>query len=624
MIKISYTFININKFKKMIRKEPILSINKRHCLICNTTFKYSNRMISHIEQEHKININQYYDTYLLLDVNEKKCVTCGKDLIFNLRYFGYQQACSRKCACKHIHTINYDSIQTKKQNTNLLKYGTTNVMQNNSIKMKLSSILKNKTDEENKLINLKRKQTKLIKYGNEKYTNVKKNKETKKLRYGNENFNNREKNKKTLLTKYNVDNISKLDSIKQKKINTLLSNYNVINPSQMPNHILKSKQTNNLKFNKDWATQNITISNKIKQSHFNRTYNNLFNITDGKLKDIVLPLFDISEFNGVKQLDYNFKCLKCNTNFNDNVDNGKIPVCPKCKPTSLEQKELETFLIELLGNETEIHINYRKLINPLEVDIYIPKYNIAIEYNGLYWHSFLNKPNINYHINKTNLCRDQNVQLIHIFSHEWSLKKEQVKHRLIHIFNKTNTKIYARKTVIKEIDNKEKRIFLEQFHLQGTDKSKIKLGAYFNNELVGVMTFRKPNNIAGNKKNNKLEYELSRFATKYNCIGLFSKMFSYFKKNYVFNSVYTYANRCWSDGNVYLKSNFKFSHNSSPNYYYTKDYVNVESRYKYIKSSLTKFSNYDKSKSEWEIMKENKYDKFYDCGTSKYEFINLK
>ncbi|MFW6130771.1 MAG: hypothetical protein ACOC56_06250, partial [Atribacterota bacterium] len=54
----------------------------------------------------------------------------------------------------------------------------------------------------------------------------------------------------------------------------------------------------------------------------------------------------------------------------------------------------------------------------IELDIYLPDFNIAIEYNGLYWHSELNGKDRNYHLNKTNICENENIQLIHIFEDE--------------------------------------------------------------------------------------------------------------------------------------------------------------------------------------------------------------
>ena len=70
--------------------------------------------------------------------------------------------------------------------------------------------------------------------------------------------------------------------------------------------------------------------------------------------------------------------------------------------------------------------NCRNIIAPLEIDIFIPSKNIAIEYDGLYWHSsnkFSGRTiEKKYHLNKTEQCLKKGIKLIHIFENEWILK----------------------------------------------------------------------------------------------------------------------------------------------------------------------------------------------------------
>ena len=108
---------------------------------------------------------------------------------------------------------------------------------------------------------------------------------------------------------------------------------------------------------------------------------------------------------------------------------------------------------------------------------------------GDYWHSDIYRDK-DYHLIKTNLVEKQGYQLIHIFEHEWINKQEIIKSKLKSLLNIDQTRIYARKCIIKEISAKEKNTFLNQFHIQGEDKSKIKLGLFYQYELVAVMTFR--------------------------------------------------------------------------------------------------------------------------------------
>ena len=79
--------------------------------------------------------------------------------------------------------------------------------------------------------------------------------------------------------------------------------------------------------------------------------------------------------------------------------------------------------------------------------------------------------------------------MIHIFEDEWLFKKEIVKSRLLNLIGKTPNKIYARKCEIKEISSKDSVKFLEENHIQGNVNSKIRIGLFYNDELVSLMTF---------------------------------------------------------------------------------------------------------------------------------------
>lgn len=58
--------------------------------------------------------------------------------------------------------------------------------------------------------------------------------------------------------------------------------------------------------------------------------------------------------------------------------------CLKCnKSDSVQEKELAKFLKQF----TKVKRNDRKILGGKELDIVLPEYKIAIEYNGLYWHS---------------------------------------------------------------------------------------------------------------------------------------------------------------------------------------------------------------------------------------------
>jgi hypothetical protein len=297
--------------------------------------------------------------------------------------------------------------------------------------------------------------------------------------------------------------------------------------------------------------------------------------------------------------------------------------CPFCsRGKSRFEKEIINFIQKHIKNE--IIQNSRPLTlsngHKREIDILIPTLNFGIEFDGIYWHSELSGKNRNYHLNKTKLSEDIGIQLIHIFENEWVLKKDIVKSVILSKLGIYKTRIYARKCKIKEIDAKTKNKFLDENHLQGQDKSKHKIGLFYENELISVMTFGK-RKITGGKS----QTELIRFCSKLNTqiLGGANKLFSYYLKNFHDNSkIVTYADRRYSNGNFYEKLGFNFDHISHPNYWYfhIRDIYNLLHRVGFQKHKLKNIlDNFDETLSEWENMQNNDYDRIWDCGN--YVFV---
>ncbi len=319
-----------------------------------------------------------------------------------------------------------------------------------------------------------------------------------------------------------------------------------------------------------------------------------------------------------------FKCLKCNNIYKQN--HTSYFICEYCNPKirSNAESEIFSFLHDELKLIT-IH-NNRSLIKGIELDMTVD--NIAIEYNGLYLHSENggNKDKT-YHINKMKLCNENNVKLINIFEDEWKFKSDIVKSRLKNILNVNNSpKIYARNCIIKEIDVKIKNDFLEKNHIQGKDISSIYLGCFYKDKLVSVMTFGKPRVVQGYKNINDKEYELIRFCSDVNClvIGSSGKLLKYFIKNYLPKKIITYSDNRWSnlDKSMYEKIGFIKTSNGEPNYWYTTYKFDRLHRFNFTKKKLVN-QGYDKNLTEWQIMQNLKYDRIWDCGSSKYEMVLL-
>jgi len=347
-----------------------------------------------------------------------------------------------------------------------------------------------------------------------------------------------------------------------------------------------------------------------------------------KYENIVEFLFDKEIYSGAqKYKHYSFKCKKCLTIFDDYMTNGFYPKCPTCNPhvISYQEKEILNFIKSIFDGE--ILENTRKILpSGKELDIYIPSKKLAIEYNGIYWHSELvGKKDRLYHVNKTDECEKLGIHLIHIFEDEWIDSRGIIESKLKYILDLNINKIYARNCIVKPVNYDECSDFLDKYHIQGNDKSFIRLGLYHKDDLVSIMTFGKNRISLGNKSKDD-EYEMYRFCSSMTVVGSGSKLLSHFIKNHSPLKIISYADRRWSNNSVfYSKVGFDFIKNTVPSYWYFNKIGRRFHRFNFRKDQLSKkLQTFDPSLTEWENMQLNGYDRIWDCGNLKYEWINPK
>lgn len=298
--------------------------------------------------------------------------------------------------------------------------------------------------------------------------------------------------------------------------------------------------------------------------------------------------------------------------------------CQYCGASSVSQKEKDLLSFIEDSYSKEIILNSKKIIEPYELDIYLPELKLAFEFNGLYWHCE-EKKGSNYHTKKTELCEAKGIQLIHILESDWEQKQEIVKSKILNLLGLTPEKIFARSCKVQKLETKEKNEFLEANHIQGSCVSSINYGLFKDEELVAVMTFSKLRN-GMSSKSETATHELIRFAVKLNTTvtGGFSKLL----KNICLlhpeiKEVKTFALRDWSKGNVYERNGFVFSHNSKPNYFYTKGEESF-SRINFQKhKQKNKLKIFDETLTEKENMRKNGYRVYYDSGNKVYNLKQL-
>ena len=267
--------------------------------------------------------------------------------------------------------------------------------------------------------------------------------------------------------------------------------------------------------------------------------------------------------------------------YEENIENGTQFV-------SKAEIEIREF-VESLGFKTEKFIEgsgNSKDSPRFEIDIYIPEKRIGIEYNGSYFHSINGRREgritKNYHYNKSMIAKQKGIQLIQIWEDQWKNQQEIIKDVLkARLGILSENSIYARKCEVKEINNDQYKSFCEKNHIQGYHKALVKLGLFYNNNLVQIASFSKCRNI-GKSKTQKFEWEWIRGcpASNNSVVGGTSKLFSFFVKKYNPESVLCYADWNLFNGQGYEQCNFKLDGFTGPD----KFYITVHSTKRFNRS----------------------------------------
>jgi hypothetical protein len=455
----------------------------------------------------------------------------------------------------------------------------------------------NKCSANSKETKEKLKETLLNKWGVEHYSKteeyVKKVKETSLKKWGVDNYSKtndyKEKSKKTYLSKWGVDNYTKTDEYKEKSKKTSLRNWGVEFPTQ--SEVVKSKiSETNLK---KWGVRHIFQNEEYRISNFKISNNQFYE----EFKD------GFNLFNCDYGLNHKFK-IKTDDYYGRIKSGNKL--CTVCHPISDSSSIKETMIFNFIKENYEGEIIRGWRDSRMEIDVYLPELGIGFEFNGVWWHSEKYKDKW-YHVKKTEFFEERGIRIIHIWEDDWNNKVDIVKSQIKNWLGLTERKIFARKCYVSKVNSKSGIQFLNENHIQGVDRSSIKIGLYYLGELVSIMTF---DHFEGRKKMKEGECNLSRFCNKLNTrvIGGASKLLNHFIKNYNTKRIISYADRDWSNGNLYKKLNFDYLSKSNPDYKYILNERRIhKSRFRKSKTGI--------SESNLELVK------IWDCGKIKFEKI---
>ena len=564
---------------------------------------------------------------------------CGERTSFNRNWLdGYKKYCSPKCSQSNNSTkekrrrtnierygvdnvAKLDKIKDKMEETNLKRYGKKSSFQNDEVRNKYKRVIEERYGVEH-IFQSESVKEKIVKTNNERYGKdyftqtdlfISKTIDSNNEKYGKDwytqtdNWIDSVKSKNN--EKYGKDWYTQTGEYKEKIVNINNNLYNKDWIFQSDNFIEKSKNTQLLKYGEDHYTKSPYYKNSVNSDIYKERR------LRGRMEFYEKRGFELISSERIghvklkgKLCDHEFDIHPTNLQRRMSAD---ITVCTICNPISSSSSGQELRIgdwIESLG--IKIERGRKDIINPFEVDIYLPDLNIAIEFNGLYWHSEFYKEK-NYHLNKYDLCKKIGINLINIWEDDWVYNKDIVKSILLNKFGLISKRVYARNCIIKEVSDREMvKDFFNKNHIQGYTNYKIAVGLFNNEIMVSCMLFNKP----------KKEVELVRFASLLNIVvvGSSSKLFKYYVTKYGIDTISSFSDISIFDGKLYEKLGFIYQYRTPPNYWWVVDGIRKH-RFSYNKKKLIKLG-FDPLKTEVQIMNDLGNYRIFGCGLDKWIF----
>lgn len=410
-----------------------------------------------------------------------------------------------------------------------------------------------------------------------------------------------------------------------KRIKTTFEMYGVVNVGADKNIIAKRNATIRERYGVDAILKNKDALDKMRKTTIERYGVDSWLKTDERKrksyhqsyqtilgwKDYVIPMFSEEEYHGYKHNEiYRWKCAKCGEEFEAKIggwghleESCKIPRCMKCYPHHTNCSEAENKILEFIKSvyHGEIIRHDRKLLDGMEIDIYLPEIKVAFEYDGLFYHNEDSGKGSDYHLEKTNACLEKGVSLFHIFEDEWCHKRKIVLGRIKEIVGVRENKIALGDCEIRKISNDEYREFANENHLFENEDSSVGYGLFFNGENLLSMAFAKSN-------------DGWKMVGCVNKIGFFidggaMRLLNEFEKEHCGTVIFEMDRRFPNDG-FYENLGFIRLLDRKPRFWWCQNRRRLNNK-QY--DDLRK--NFDCSKSESDNMRDGGWKRIFDCGT---------
>lgn len=306
-----------------------------------------------------------------------------------------------------------------------------------------------------------------------------------------------------------------------------------------------------------------------------------------------------------------WKCPNGHSYYAENHNRITGSQCPHCvHHVSKAEEEIAQFVKDLLPEE-EVITSDRSIITPYELDIVVPSRNVAIEFNGVYWHSEDQGKDKWYHYEKWKRCQDRGIQLIQVWEDTFDERPEAVKAMIASKLGVSQReRVFARKTKVVAVSLDEAREFLNKYHVQGWTRASVYLGlTHSDYGLVAVCAFKKSGS----------EVVLERYATSAHVIGGQSKLLAAFDRTHTYERMVTFADHEVSDGGLYEQTGWERDKELLPDYKYRVGSKRVHKfNFRIARFKSDSSLEYHEGMSERELALLNGLARVWDSGKVRY------
>lgn len=219
-----------------------------------------------------------------------------------------------------------------------------------------------------------------------------------------------------------------------------------------------------------------------------------------------------------------------------------------CKRFTQPERAI-SYILNKHSIEHEVH--NRTIIKPKELDIWIPSKNIAIEVNGLFWHSGIKESNR--HMNKFLSCRKKGITILQFTDYDIRTRFDMVESIILHTLEMSPTIINADDCKIIEI-NKASEFFKTNYY--GNYAESETVGLIHNGITVMAMSF----------SNNRIVFASKLF---HNIVGGFQKLEQYFIEKYNPKFILSNSIALVDGGQTLINNGYEIERISVPEKYIT-------------------------------------------------------